>query len=254
MIVLSLGAGVQSSTLLMMADAGEFPAKPDFAIFADTGAEPAEVHEYLRYLQATCSIPIVTVQEGDYEAHLLEREDNDRLVSGPFHADRGLLPRQCTYDYKIKPIRQYLAQHLEALNLKKEPGSVDMWLGISWDEIQRVKPANVQWITHHWPLVDKRMTRTDCSVWMKQNGHPAPPRSACVFCPLMSDERRAEQKENQPVEFERACRVDEKIRHLPKLQATAYVHRSHNPLREVDFVRASRDQLFFDECEGFCHV
>ena len=41
--ILSLGAGVQSSTLALMIAHGELPMV-DHAIFADTGAEPAGVY------------------------------------------------------------------------------------------------------------------------------------------------------------------------------------------------------------------
>ena len=41
--ILSLGAGVQSSTMALMADQGAFGKKPDAAIFADTGWEPTPV-------------------------------------------------------------------------------------------------------------------------------------------------------------------------------------------------------------------
>ena len=44
--ILSLGAGVQSSTLALMAVRGEIEM-PEAAIFADTGAEPKSVYEYL---------------------------------------------------------------------------------------------------------------------------------------------------------------------------------------------------------------
>jgi hypothetical protein len=47
MRILSLGAGVQSSTMALMAEAGEFGVKPDAAIFADTGWEPPQVYEHL---------------------------------------------------------------------------------------------------------------------------------------------------------------------------------------------------------------
>lgn len=41
--VLSLGAGVQSSTIALMAAAGEITPMPDAAIFADTSAEAGTV-------------------------------------------------------------------------------------------------------------------------------------------------------------------------------------------------------------------
>lgn len=44
--VLSLGAGVQSTTLALMAAHGEIEP-PDCAIFADTQWEPAEVYAHL---------------------------------------------------------------------------------------------------------------------------------------------------------------------------------------------------------------
>ena len=45
--VLSLGAGVQSTTLALMAAHGEVGPMPDCAIFADTGWEPRAVREHL---------------------------------------------------------------------------------------------------------------------------------------------------------------------------------------------------------------
>jgi 3'-phosphoadenosine 5'-phosphosulfate sulfotransferase (PAPS reductase)/FAD synthetase len=47
--VISLGAGVQSSTMAIMAAKGDLPPV-DVAIFADTGNEPKAVYTYLNYL------------------------------------------------------------------------------------------------------------------------------------------------------------------------------------------------------------
>lgn len=49
--VLSLGAGVQSTTVLLMSLAGEIEPF-DVAVFADTQAEPAEVYTHLEKLTA----------------------------------------------------------------------------------------------------------------------------------------------------------------------------------------------------------
>jgi hypothetical protein len=64
--ILSLGAGVQSSTLLLMAAAGELEHVPDAAIFADTGWEPRAVYEWLDWLeeQVRGVIPIYRVSRG----------------------------------------------------------------------------------------------------------------------------------------------------------------------------------------------
>lgn len=45
--IISLGAGVQSTTLALMAAAGEIGPMPDCAIFADTQSEPTAVYRHL---------------------------------------------------------------------------------------------------------------------------------------------------------------------------------------------------------------
>ena len=61
MNILSLGAGVQSSTLALMAAKGEIGPMPDAAIFADTGWEPRKVHEYLDWLEKLVPCPVDSV-------------------------------------------------------------------------------------------------------------------------------------------------------------------------------------------------
>ena len=51
MHVISLGAGVQSTTMLLMAARGEIEPKPKYAIFADTGWEPRAVYQHLEWLE-----------------------------------------------------------------------------------------------------------------------------------------------------------------------------------------------------------
>ena len=50
--VLSLGAGVQSSTLAFMYEYGEIGPMPDFAVFADTMAEPKEVYDWFDWMKS----------------------------------------------------------------------------------------------------------------------------------------------------------------------------------------------------------
>ena len=65
--VLSLGAGVQSSTVLFkMLDQQIKPA--DIAIFADTGNEPKEVYEWLKYLK--------TLIKGKLQLEIVRNNEN----------------------------------------------------------------------------------------------------------------------------------------------------------------------------------
>lgn len=62
--ILSLGAGVQSSTLALMAAHGEIE-RPDCAIFADTQAEPESVYRWLDWLETQLPFPVLRVTKGE---------------------------------------------------------------------------------------------------------------------------------------------------------------------------------------------
>ena len=62
---LSLGAGVQSTTLALMAAKGEIGPMPDCAIFADTQAEPDSVYRWLDWLETQLPFPVHRVTKGN---------------------------------------------------------------------------------------------------------------------------------------------------------------------------------------------
>src|SRR4051812_5309454 len=81
--LLSLGAGVQSSTLLLLACEGRIP-KYDAAIFSDTGWDPVEVSRHLDRLEDEASaagIPIHRVSAGNIRRDALDPEH--RFASMP---------------------------------------------------------------------------------------------------------------------------------------------------------------------------
>ena len=55
--VISLGGGVQSSVMALMASQGAFDRVPDCAIFADTRWEPPSIYEHLAWLSDRLSFP-----------------------------------------------------------------------------------------------------------------------------------------------------------------------------------------------------
>ena len=64
--VISLGAGVQSTVLYLLAAEGKITPEPAGAVFADTGWEPPYVYEHLDWLESLdTGIPIYRVQAGD---------------------------------------------------------------------------------------------------------------------------------------------------------------------------------------------
>lgn len=84
---LSLGAGIQSSTCLLLAIQGKIPPF-DAAVFADTGWEPTAVYTHLDRLErlaATAGIPLVRVRTG--ERHGLAGTPKSSCLGCPFHDD-----------------------------------------------------------------------------------------------------------------------------------------------------------------------
>ena len=87
-VILSLGGGVQSTALALMAAGGDLPPdfrRPSAAIFADTGWEPASVYTHLRWLVQTLGttlpVHIVRAMRPDgTPVHI--REDSEAIVRG----------------------------------------------------------------------------------------------------------------------------------------------------------------------------
>lgn len=266
--VLSLGAGVQSTTLALLAARGEVPM-PDVAVFADTGAEPAPVYEHLRWLMSpnVLPFPVVIVSAGNIRDDLMIGVDTTghRFVSIPFfgrllEGGQMMARRQCTSEYKLKPIRAWVvAEAFRRTGKRPRPGFCDMQIGISLDEVQRMKPSRVRYIVNQHPLLDLRMRRWDCLRWIERNGYPLPPKSACTLCPFRSNAEWRWLRDHDASGFEEACAVDDALRENGKaggFDSELYLHRSMVPLRRAD-IRSAEDRgqsSWFGECEGMCGV
>jgi hypothetical protein len=115
--VLNLGAGVQSTTLYLWALDGLLQI--DRAIFADTGDEPEAVYRHLDFLLEMNGPPIDVVRasskslgENLQSGMNATGQENQRHVAIPTFLKSldGSAPalgrRQCTAEYKIRPIEQ----------------------------------------------------------------------------------------------------------------------------------------------------
>lgn len=109
--ILSTGAGVQSSTLALMATHGDIEPI-DFGIFADTQSEPKEVMKWLDWLETKVNFPIYRVTRGSlYEDQLTLRISGNRTcVKGKIPAYvKGLSPDWPYYDVdEASPRREEL--------------------------------------------------------------------------------------------------------------------------------------------------
>lgn len=256
--VLSLGAGVQSSALLLAYSDGTLPEPPAFAVFADTQAEPKRVYDWLDTIRAHTSIPIVVSTKGDI---IEDYMGEGRAASIPFFlkdekGKKGMAWRQCTKEYKIEVVQKAVRTQLGYIPRQRMKHHIDMQIGISMDEVQRMKPSRIKWIENHYPLIDiLGWDRTDCFEYLVSKGIGEPPKSACYICPYRSDESWAHMKRNDKDSWDKAVEFDKQIRERPRLKNPAYLHCSLVPLDEVDFEKnAPNDYLFDNECEGMCGV
>ncbi|WP_454017733.1 hypothetical protein [Azospirillum sp. Marseille-Q6669] len=287
--VLSLGAGVQSTTLALMATHEEVGPMPDCAIFADTGWEPPAVYRHLAWLMApgVLAFPVHVVSAGNLRDDLLAGAQGRRSASIPAYTrtavpagderftvdDRivglrrsadgqdsiGMIRRHCTSDYKVVPIRRKV-RALAGLAGQRSPSwpVVEQWIGISRDELVRMKPSAEDWQVNRWPLVERGMTRRDCLRWLERHGYPEPPKSACIGCPFHSDVAWRQLRDDEPDAWADAVAVDRAIRTgFPGLRGAVYLHRSAVPLDVADLSDGADPgqlDLWPNECEGLCGV
>ena len=257
--IISLGAGVQSSTMALMAKHGEIIPMPDAAIFADTQWEPKAVYEWLGWLTRQLPFPVLQVTAGNLRADTLSRSNTSgkRFAAIPWfmkmpNGKEAMGRRQCTADYKLTPIQRKV---VELIGGHPKAGCI-LWIGISTDDASRMKPSRVKYIENRWPLIEKRITRNDCLRWMKSRNYPEPPRSACIGCPFHNDSEWRAIKAD-PVTWADATEVDRAIRKQPGFRGEQFAHRKLIPLEEVDLStdeERGQGNLFINECEGMCGV
>ncbi len=274
--ILSLGAGVQSTTALLMSCKGELQ-KLDCAIFADVGWEPKAVYDNLDWLKGESErhgIPVHIVGSGrnirDDAAIGMVRgraEGGERWTTMPYFTKDvkgsvGMLRRQCTKEFKIVPIEKFVRSELMGLKPRqrapKDP-VIEQWFGISFDEAQRMRSSDKVWKTHRYPLIyDVPMDRDACHVWLKAN-YPERdvPRSSCIGCPFHSDYEWRQLRDTSPAEFQDAVELDNAIRESGGIRGKVYIHRKAIPLQDVDLdTMEDKGQInmFGNECEGLCGV
>lgn len=248
--VWSCGGGVQSSAIAALIVEGLLPT-PDVAVIADTGREASETWRYcenvLQPALAAVGVDLVRLPHsfegtGWNTVDLFGGADG-RTALMPMYtaAGAGQVSKYCSNEWKSRPVDRYL-RHLKLTGGR-------LWIGFSIDEIHRMRSNDpkAKW-NHHYPLVDKRMTRGDCIALVERHGWPTPPRSSCWMCPYRSDEEWRHLKETDPDDFRQAIELEQVIRGIdPNL----YLHRSGEPLWTVDLKDDTGD--LFDSCgSGHC--
>lgn len=316
--LLSLGAGVQSTTLLLLAAEGRLP-RIDGAVFSDTGWEPRAVYEHLNRLEREVAepagIPIYRVSGGNIRDDALDPEH--RFASMPLHVlgpcqvctghkddapghvedltgevdgqayerysgvcprckgsgkQEGLSRRQCTSEYKLKPIKRQVRRLLGYPHPTRVPRGVfaEQWIGISRDEFHRAKDSGIRYLCSVFPLLylggaaDGRegWTRDDCARYLRSRGWESTPKSACVGCPFSGNSRWRLLRDHFPDEWADAVEFDHAIRtgnargtamgH--SLRGEAFLHRSKKPLDQAPIDRVTAHEWSERQTDVFGQV
>lgn len=289
--ILSLGAGVQSTAVLLLAAEGRLP-RLDAAIFSDTGWEPRAVYDHLDRLEAEvmqpAGIPLLRVGAGNIRADALDPEH--RFASMPLYilnrdGTPGMSRRQCTSEYKIKPIKEGVRRLLGApdeanTSGRVRPGRVpagriaEQWIGISTDEAHRAKDSDVGYVRHAFPLLEIGVggdptlvgasgqvgwSREDCMRYLRAKGWGQTAKSACIGCPFHGNRAWRELRDTAPAEWADAVDFDAAIRkgsarataNGDDLMGTAYLHRSRLPLSEAPIDRVTAHEWGQDQTNVF---
>lgn len=310
--IISLGAGVQSTALLLLAAENRIP-RPDIAIFADTGWEPAAVYRHLdridREVAEAAGIPIVRVAAGDIRADALDPAHKfvsmPTFTIGPCQVciprghlgqvynltaakgdidgkeytnftgrcprckgtgeQLGMGRRQCTNEYKLRPIKEQVRERLGYPHPAPIPRSVfaEQYIGISRDEIGRVKDSGLRYLRSLFPLLDLDgaadgrlgWTRSDCDRYLRSHGFPNVPKSACVGCPFHGNRQWRDMRDNRPGEWADAVAFDHALRAVPRADGIReFLHVSRVPLDEAPIDRVSAHEWKSRQTDVFGQV
>lgn len=250
--VLSFGGGTQSAWLLDQYIQGRIDY--DLIVFADTGAEPQFIHRQVDWWRKRVEdhgVPFRIVTHHRMTRGLEEMlfryifTSYDRFQMVAYCEGAGMLPRQCTVDFKITPVLQEARKTV----MGERKVFPDDWvivvdIGFAADERHRAKRnQSVQykyaWLTY--PMIDTGITVEESLRYLRDRGYPDQ-RSRCYFCPFQSDQKTGmswrEIIEREPLSFLKACWLDEQIRAAvrsgrKRLTTLPYFHHSRQPLAEI---------------------
>ncbi len=251
---MELWGGTQSIAIALLVAQGRLP-KPDRIIFADTGREASETFEYtdayVSPLLASIGLKIETAR------HDLSKVDLYSKRSGlliPSFTQNGKLPTFCSTEWKARVVHRFIGGY------EGNKSGVILWLGMSTDEVERLKQSDVQWIENHWPLCAMpakahygvSMSRIMCKQLILDYGWPEPPKSSCWMCPHRRNSQWQRLKMFYPADFAKAVVLDKETREKDQ-QGGVWLHEDRKPLDQIDFTKDDQPRLF--GCEtGYCFV
>jgi hypothetical protein len=255
-ITWSYGGGTQSIAIWLLVELGKLP-KPEWIGIADTSREATETWEYhYKYIEPRMNAMNIKLDVIPHNYATVDlyggKTKSDVLL--PAYTENGKLPTYCSNEWK-----KFLVQRrLRELGYgPKNP--VITWIGMSIDEIGRIKESGIKWQEYAWPLaLDMRMSRNDCHELILRVGLPEPPKSSCWMCPNRHNSQWKKLRDVYPDDWIKAIQLDQEIRDRDPLHAL-FLHKDRKPLGEINIDELDSKELPLfgqvDGCDsGFCFV
>lgn len=189
------------AVLILLRDLG---VRPDLIIFSDTGGEKPETYEYLNVTNRWCrdaGFPFIrTVRNGGLygtlENNCFQKHTLPSLAYGF---------KSCSDKYKRRPSDQYIRFWM---NQRPWLTKITKVLGYDAGEPHRVKDYQDDEFDFWYPLVEHGWRREECLAAIELEGLPAPPKSACYFCPASKKSEVIWLKNHHPELFQRAVAME----------------------------------------------
>ena len=246
---------MQSTALALMAcenviKPGKFPLVPiyDLVAFCDLGKEPPWVVKQVEFIEKACNnadIPFVVLQSPLYKDYL-DNFGKSRVVSIPFwtvdqDGKKGKMMRNCTMDYKINLIQNYVRWNIlgYAKGQRTKPEDLkahEMHIGFSTEEQQRCKENPHKMFINKFPLVDMGLERKDNYAYIRDTWGLETKASACSFCPFHRNYFFQYLKDNEPEEYRAVVEFDNLLetgQPSTNIRSKLYISRSRKRIVEL---------------------
>lgn len=200
--VLSLGAGVNSTALLILKTQGKVDF--DLAVFSDTGAENPETYQYIEEV-----IKPFCLKHG-IALEIIKREGKNLYEES---LEKKIIPtrifRSCTDKFKTRVLRKFV--------MTKFPDAIVHFLiGIDAGEQNRAK----QDCGNFFPLIELNIDRKECERIIRDAGLPIPKKSGCFFCPFTPKNGWLNLLKNHPSLYEKAEELEKNGQRYPEMTLT----------------------------------
>lgn len=170
----------------------------------------------------------------------------NRTVSVPFwtldeDGNKGRMRRNCTLDYKVSVIQNYVRWQILGYKKGERTRSEDikaheMHLGFSLEEKRRCKENPHKMFRNCFPLVEMGMERKDNYAYIRDVWGLETKASACIFCPFHRNYFFKFLKTYHRGEYQKLIQFDELLeREQPhtKIKNRLYISRSRKRIREL---------------------